>query len=238
MSTLPPGASQPDLESFLAESPLNRPSIFAFMQRLARDLTPGTRVLDAGAGDAPYAVLFTDCRYVTNDWNQSQHAGAKSADVLAPVDRLPLDDASFDVVICTEVLEHVSDPAAAIREFHRILDVNGELWLTVPFVWELHEEPHDFFRYTRHGLWSLLERAGFESIEIEPIGGYFSTLAQLLRNCGPITGLSSGPFVARAATRLLGRVAPVLRRLEPLDTRGVLPLEYTCRARRAPPQSA
>jgi SAM-dependent methyltransferase len=222
----------PTLARFLSESPLNRPAIYAFIKQLALTLPPGARVLDAGAGEAPYRTLFHRCDYTTSDWQQSQHPSAHHIDVVAPLDRLPLDNDSFDAVLSTEVLEHVSDPAAVLQELGRVLVPGGELWLTVPFVWELHEEPHDYFRYTIHGLRSLLSRAGFHHIQVEPLGGYFSTLAQLLRHCGPITGLDHRRLPGRIVTALVARTAPVLARLDRLDTNRGLPLGYLCRAKR------
>lgn len=228
-----PGA-QSELVRFVAESPLARTGIRAFLQLRARTLPAGARVLDAGAGEAPYRVLFEHCRYVRTDWEQSDHAGAHESDVLAPLHRLPLEDGSFDIVVNTQVLEHVDNPSAVLREFWRVLVPGGELWLTAPFVWELHEEPHDYFRYTSHGLRSLVEGAGFSAVEIEPIGAYFSTVAQLLSHCGSSTGLDRGGFVGRAVTALMWRAARPLARLDRLDRRRVLPLGYTCRARRPP----
>ncbi len=238
MSAVRPGDETPGAQSelvrFVAESPLARTGIRAFLQLRARTLPAGARVLDAGAGEAPYRVLFEHCRYVRTDWEQSDHAGAHESDVLAPLHRLPLEDGSFDIVVNTQVLEHVDNPSAVLREFWRVLVPGGELWLTAPFVWELHEEPHDYFRYTSHGLRSLVEGAGFSAVEIEPIGGYFSTVAQLLSHCGSSTGLDRGGFVGRAVTALMWRAARPLARLDRLDRRRVLPLGYTCRARRPP----
>jgi ubiquinone/menaquinone biosynthesis C-methylase UbiE len=75
---------------------------------------------------------------------------------------LPIREASLDCVLCTEVLEHVRDPATALQEIARVLRGGGYLILTVPFLVELHEEPEDYYRYTSHGLAYLLREAGFE----------------------------------------------------------------------------
>ena len=95
-----------ELMRFVSESPLDRTGIRLFLQMRARTLPAGASVLDAGAGDAPYRVLFEHCRYVRTDWEQSNHAGAQESDVLAPLHRMPLEDRSFDVVVNTQVLEH------------------------------------------------------------------------------------------------------------------------------------
>jgi SAM-dependent methyltransferase len=224
-------AGDGDLARFIAESPLDRSHIHAFLARLATGLPPGTRVLDAGAGDSPYRPLFVRCQYMTSDWAESLHPGARSADVIAPLGQLPLEARSLDVIVNTQVLEHVADPAKVLADFHRLLVPGGELWLSVPLVWELHEEPHDYFRYTSYGLTALLREAGFEALETVPIGGYFATVGQLLRNCGAITGLDRRGLAGRGVTLVMSR-AGWLARLDGLDRRRALPLGWCCRARR------
>ena len=88
-------------------------------------------------------------------------------------------DASFDAALCTEVLEHVRHPDNVVAELARVLVPGGHLCLTVPFVWPLHEEPFDFFRYTPHALRDMLEGQGFTNVTVEPTSGYLSTLAQV-----------------------------------------------------------
>jgi SAM-dependent methyltransferase len=196
-------------------------------------------VLDAGAGAAPYRPLFAHCDYVTQDWPGSVHAGARAPDIVADLHRLPVEEASFDAVVCTEVLEHVAEPAVVLAELRRVLRPGGSLLLTVPFVVELHEEPDDHYRYTSHGLRGLLARAGFTDIEVRPSTGWFSTLAQTLRHGGLSTaapGRRGGPatrvltLALLAAGSLLGRLAPALDRR--LDARRALPLGWIARARR------
>lgn len=215
---------------FLAET-LDRKNIHAFVTEAAAALPAGSRVLDAGAGDAPYAALFAHCDYRTSDWEHSPHAGGRTADVIGSLEALPVEDASFDAVMTTQVLEHVRDPLAVLRELHRIVRPGGSLWLTAPLVWELHEEPFDFFRYTSYGLESLIGDAGFAEIDVRPLGGYFTTLGQLLRNLGSATGLGSGPRLSgRVLSLVTWRLAPLIARLDRLDERRVLPLGYAARA--------
>jgi SAM-dependent methyltransferase len=222
------------LRAFIAESPIERPLVADFVQRAATAIPAGARVLDAGAGEAPYRELFAHTRYVTSDWSLSPHPGARQADVIAPLSELPLEDSSFDHVVCTQVLEHVADPVAVLSELRRVLAPGGSLWLTVPFVGELHEEPHDYFRYTSHGLRSLCERAGLGAVAVEPLSGYWTTLGQMARNCGLATGVAgrrSGLGRRALALVMLG-VSRLLPRLDRLDRRRALPLGYGCRALR------
>jgi SAM-dependent methyltransferase len=225
----------PQLRAFTEQLPLERRSILEFVAGNARGLAPGTRVLDAGAGEAPYRELFAHCDYKTTDWTQSVHPGAQRADVVASLDELPLPDASFDVVVCTQVLEHVDDPPAVVGELHRVLRLDGRLWMTVPLTWPLHEEPFDFFRYTPYSLEAMLGRAGFIDIDVAPRNGYFTTVAQLLRIAGEAVGW---PDDGRNGTRgrLFGdlrRLASQLERYDHLDSRRILPLGYQVTARRA-----
>jgi SAM-dependent methyltransferase len=231
----PVASRSPRLTEFIAASPFDREAIHAFMSRAAASLPAGARVLDAGAGDAPYRELFAHCDYRTSDWSNSVHEGGRSADVVASLDALPLPDAQLDAVLNTQVLEHVADPQAVLTELGRVLAPGGELWLTVPLVNELHEEPYDFFRYTPYGLTTLLERAGFEVVAIEPLTGFYTTLAMLLRHAGLITGVRERGDVRRRVLAAACRgAAHLLPRLDRFDQRRALPLGYGCRARRSP----
>jgi SAM-dependent methyltransferase len=167
------------LREHVDEFPLVRRGILAAVSQFAADLPPGGRVLDAGAGNAPYAELFDHCQYVGADWSNSPHAQASESDIIASLDALPVNSASFDAVLCTEVLEHLRHPDAVLAELARVLVPGGRLCLTVPFVWPLHEEPFDFFRYTPFALREMLWEHGFPDAAIEPTTGYVSTLAQV-----------------------------------------------------------
>jgi SAM-dependent methyltransferase len=227
------------LRAFVAEAPLERAAILAFVAEAAAALPRGSRVLDAGAGDAPYRELFGGHDYVTADWSNSPHAGGRDADVVAPLDALPLRDASFDAVVCTQVLEHVPRPATVLAELGRVLRPGGRLWLTVPFVGELHEEPFDFYRYTPYALRELLAEAGFRGTDVRPLGGYFTALAQLSRNCGPAIGAAGQGDLARRAVAAAGRLAArALPALDRLDRRRALPVGWACTAARAAGQPA
>lgn len=100
-------------------------------------------------------------------------------DVFATAYSLPFKNNSFDSAICTEVLEHLEEPSKAIRECWRILKPNSIAIYTTPFIWHVHEEPRDFFRYSPYGLKYLFEANGFEVIEISPLDGFCVTFGQL-----------------------------------------------------------
>lgn len=218
-----------NLRKFVAEFPYERGPILEFVMRAARAIPAGARVADVGAGDAPFRELFSHTRYATVDWTQSVHEGARRSDIVASADAIPVRDGAFDAVLLTQVLEHVPDPGAVLSELHRILAEGGTLYLTVPLVWELHELPHDYYRYTSEGLRHLLESAGFASVEVEARNDCFTTLAQLLHNARWAMGSAPDGLDERrvAAGRLLEELADQLAELAPLDAARILPLGYS-----------
>lgn len=220
------------LLDFTDEMPWERRPILEFMFEKARRVPQRARVLDVGAGDAPYAELFAHTDYVTLDWGSSPHEGARAAAVSASADAIPLPDASFDVVVLTQVLEHVRRPAAVLAEIARVLSPGGTLLATVPFAWELHEEPHDYWRFTSYALAALLEEAGLDAIAVESRSDSLTALAQLMTNVSWTLLGDTADERAVQASGVLRELAGEVARLAPLDTRRVLPLGYTIEARR------
>jgi SAM-dependent methyltransferase len=132
-------------------------------------------VLDLGAGTKPYAPLYE--RYFDSstsvDVPHSPH-DIGAVDILASADDLPFDRESFDCIICTEVLEHCSEPRATMCEIVRVLKPGGRVFLTTPFLQPLHEMPNDYYRYTPSGLVRLAEAAGLIVNSIRPRGDYIA----------------------------------------------------------------
>jgi SAM-dependent methyltransferase len=222
------------LRSFVEEMPYERRSILAFVRGVADRLPVGTVIVDVGAGDAPYRELFEHCRYIATDWQGSVHEHALEVDVVAPADELPLADASADAVLCTQMLEHVPDPRAVLGEIARILHPGGRAFITVPFVWELHELPHDYWRFTPASLARLMEDAGFRDIDVNSRTDCFTSLAQLMHNLGNAMGRApDGRDPEREeAARLLRTLADRLVGLAALDVNRIFPLGFTVSARR------
>ena len=138
------------------------------------------RLIDIGCGTKPYKEQLED--YVTEhigvDHSDTSH-DKSNIDIFATAYDIPLSDNSFDSAICTCVLEHLEEPELALKECHRLLKPGGYAIYHTPFIWHLHEEPRDFYRYTLHGLRYLFGKAGFEVIEIRPVCGFVVTFTQL-----------------------------------------------------------
>jgi glycosyltransferase involved in cell wall biosynthesis/2-polyprenyl-3-methyl-5-hydroxy-6-metoxy-1,4-benzoquinol methylase len=155
------------------------------------------RLIDIGCGEKPYAGVFAPYvgEHVGVDYGGGPHQMA-NVDVVATAYDVPLPDDSFDTALLSEVLEHLEEPADALREAWRLLRPGGHLIVTVPFVWVVHEEPRDFYRYSPFGLRYLLEKAGFEVEAITPVGGQWSTLALMAGYAMRQTGMPGAEGLA------------------------------------------
>ena len=132
-------------------------------------------VLDIGAGRFDrYSDLFSADHYV-----RLELESGPGIQLVGSAEAIPCEDATVDSVVCTQVLEHISHPERAIREIARVLRPGGACLMTVPQLAELHEEPHDFFRFTKYGLRQLFTDVGMELIHEEQRGGYFVSLVHM-----------------------------------------------------------
>ena len=123
------------------------------------------KILDVGCGTKPYKDMIRHTGYVGLEFDTPENRNSKQADIFYDGVYFPLEDAAFDGILTTQVLEHVFTPEIFMTELNRVLKPGGKLLLTVPFVWDEHEQPYDFGRYSSFGLKALLERHGFEIIE-------------------------------------------------------------------------
>lgn len=232
MATSPPpgrrGVSE-TLRRFTEEFPYERGPILDFVIRVAEQTPPAARVLDVGAGNAPYRELFAHAEYLTLDWAASEHAGATGADIVGSADDLPVEAGSLDLILCTQVLEHVPEPGAVLNECARVLVSGGRLALTAPLLWEQHEMPYDYYRYTESGLRYLLTRAGLVDLDIRARGNAFTAIAQLLVNVSWMVRRQADPLNVQASATLQG-VADEVARLAPLDVDFQMPLGFTATA--------
>jgi SAM-dependent methyltransferase len=219
--------------------PLRRHILFfeaeieAAVEVFAREIPAGARVLDAGAGEGQYARHFTRHRYCGVDlavgdalWNYSR------LDVRADLTALPFRAGVFDAALHIVTIEHLPEPACALAEMARSLKPGGVLLVAAPHEWEVHQTPHDYYRYTRYGLTYLLEKAGFEILEVRAAGGYFRLLSRrLLNGLQFFTGGARWLLFVPAAV-LLAPPALILPWLDGLDGQKNFTLGYICTARK------
>lgn len=182
MSTIAANRRTIDIE--LRDSRLRRfssPALFS----LYRALVPRLRryghgaLLDVGCGTMPYRRFVPD-RVTSYEGADVEPRVADVAYITDAETLTSVPDAHYDTVLCSEVLEHVRDPRRAIGQIRRVLRSGGTVILTVPHLSRLHEEPHDYYRYTTHGLAHLLGDAGFTVGEIVSTGSLFAFVGHQL----------------------------------------------------------
>jgi len=146
-----------------------------FLKEAAAMLPAGGFVLDAGAGDCCYQPLFSHAKYESADFCKDDRAYAEVTYV-CDLTAIPVADERYDMVVCTQVLEHLPRPKVALRELHRVLKPNGLLVLTAPLFFQEHGS-YDFFRYTQYGFRELLGSTGFDIQSMDWLEGYCATVS-------------------------------------------------------------
>ena len=153
--------------------------IDAALSSFSSSLPQGVRVLDAGAGELRHKIYFPDQHYIGVDLAVGDDAWDYGRlDVMADLKAMPFATGAFDAAISIVTLEHVCEPQKALAEIARVMKPSAALLIIVPMEWEEHQQPHDFFRYTRYGLSYLLEEAGFDIVSMNPVGGIFRVLSR------------------------------------------------------------
>ena len=200
-------------------------------------------MLDAGAGRLAFRDVLAPFakHYVSADL-----ADARSQlDVVCDLGEPPFRTGAFDTVFCIQVLEHTPQPRRVLQGLRRCSRTTARSWSRVPHIAYLHGEPHDYFRYTKYGLTSMLESTGFEVLAMQPIGGLLGFVATLGSDVA-LTGLSRVPAVfpaAFAVNRAIVRlVCGIERRLgEAALPNALFAMDYAAVARKraaVPPHDA
>ncbi|WP_206110708.1 MULTISPECIES: class I SAM-dependent methyltransferase [Pannonibacter] len=169
-----------------------------WLERTLRELPTGLRILDAGAGECQFRKYCGHLEYVSQDLSQYDGSGdgaglqtgtwdTSKIDIVSDVCSIPQPDASFDVILCTEVLEHIPEPVAALKEFSRLLKHEGRLIITAPFCSLTHFAPFHFSTgFNRYFYEHHLMDLGFDSIELDANGNFFEYVAQELRRVSEV----------------------------------------------------
>jgi SAM-dependent methyltransferase len=188
--------------------------------------------LDAGSGRSPYKRHLSSRGVQVISADRENRAGG--VDLTADVQDLSaLKDSSVSMVLCTQVLEHVPSPGKAVSEFRRVLAPGGILVLSVPHLSMLHEEPRDYWRYTRHGLKKLLGSQEFEVLNIVESGGLVSFLGHI---CSLALWSLPGTAPGMRWPVWLANYLFLIQLLRPLDRilglRSICPCDYVLVARK------
>jgi len=189
-----------------------------WLQGTLATIPRGARILDAGAGELKYRGLCSHLEYVAQDFCEYDGRGDEGGlqkgawdqsevDIISDITNIPEPDASFDGVMCIEVLEHLPDPISALRELARLLRPGGTLILTAPFSCLTHYSPYFFYTgFSRNFYETWLPALGFKIEDLEYNGNYFEYLAQELRRLETVSHKYSMPRLStlqRMAVKIL-----------------------------------
>lgn len=174
------------------------------------------RVLDLGCGRQEHRRLASPGSYVGLEVDRARY-GDLPPQVWGSGLALPFSSGAFATVLCAQVLEHVPEPAQLVAEAGRVLASGGHLVLTAPHIWGIHEEPHDYFRFTGFGLAHLARQAGLEPVAVRPLAGYWVTAGA--RFCYYLQHFDRGPLALLvrplyAAVQLAALLLDRLHRVE------------------------
>lgn len=201
-----------------------RKGLYDAIRRVAPAITG--RVLDFGCGSKPYEDAFINAsEYVGVDLAVSGHKHYDSkVDVYYDGRTLPFDDASFDAVVAFEVFEHLFNLEEMLNEIRRVIRPGGKLFFTVPFVWDEHEVPYDFGRYTSFGICAVLERNGFANVQVNKTTTYYQAVSQLRIAYVFQHVLPDNPVLKRLLAMFL--IAPMTAKTVVMNK--LLPKSYDC----------
>lgn len=162
----------------------NQEAIDEFIIKTVRkEVKPGSRILDAGAGSVRYKKYFQDCVYITQDSKQYKDPCGEFQygiiDYVSDIINIPVREKSFDAIICTEVFEHIPRPDLAIKEFSRILKPGGKLYITAPLMSGVHQSPCYYYGgFSKYWYTKYLNEYGFGEISVTPKKKFFAFYAQ------------------------------------------------------------
>lgn len=158
-----------------------RYSLLKKITSYSKTISSEQNILDVGCGAKPYRDLFLTSSYTGIDIKGGGHSDQdKIVDKFYDGVNIPFSNNFFDVVICTEVLEHVANPKRLLSEIRRVLKKDGQFFLTMPFVWNEHESPFDFYRFTRFKHQQLFKQSGLTILKLEETTGVFRVCGQLI----------------------------------------------------------
>lgn len=181
-----------------------------WVSRELKKISPGLRILDAGAGERPFKKFCGHLKYVSQDFAKYDGRGdgmglqtgtwdQKNLNIVSDITQIPEPDEAFDVILCTEVLEHVPDPITTLKEFSRLLRKGGVIIITSPFASITHFSPFHFCTgFNKYFYKENLRRFGLEIQEMIPSGNFFDVAMQQLIVLPSISRQYSKSFISKA----------------------------------------
>ncbi|QDU71590.1 class I SAM-dependent methyltransferase [Mucisphaera calidilacus] len=152
----------------------SRVNLLRAIEAYAAEMPDNAIMLDAGSGNGPYAHLFTHTHYESADFEKVDKPYAASTHVCDLAD-IPVENDRYDYVLLSQVLEHLPNPIEVLRELNRVTKPGGVILASAPFLYEEHEQPYDFYRYTQFAMREMFEKAGYEIESIDWLEGFFAT---------------------------------------------------------------
>ena len=172
---------------------LNEKTRVDWIVKTLKKIPKGYKILDAGAGEQQFKIFCSHLKYVSQDFAKYDGEGDKrglqtkiwdnsNLDIISDITSIPVQNSSFDAILCTEVFEHLPEPLLALKEFSRIIKKEGYLIITSPFCSLTHFAPYHFYSgFNRYFYKTHLPKFGFKIIEIKTNGNFFEYLAQEIR---------------------------------------------------------
>ncbi|MDI6034177.1 class I SAM-dependent methyltransferase [Flavobacterium sp. LB2P84] len=209
---------------------LNESSRVNWLEEMLNKIPFGSKILDAGAGEQQFKKFCNHLDYVSQDFAQYKPEDLNSGlqmvkwdygklDIISDIASIPVENESFDAIMCTEVFEHIINPIEAIQEFSRILKKDGFLIITAPFCSLTHFAPYHFYSgFNRFFYETELEKNGFNIIEIIPNGNYFEYLAQEINRLPNMATQYSNIELNKTEANNISQLKVLLQNLSDSDT--------------------
>lgn len=212
----------------------------AWLEKTLQKIPAGSRVLDAGAGEQKHRCFCSHLDYIAQDFAQYDGTGnacglqtgvwdQSKLDITSDITAIPESDNSFDCIMCIEVMEHLPEPLAAVKEFYRLLRPEGKLIITAPFCSLTHFAPYHYYSgFNRYFYETNLPAYGFEIDELVENGNYFEYIAQEIRRIQSVAlryAQASPTFLQSIALKL---VLKMLARFSDQDRQSSELLHFGC----------